>query len=156
METSKITTFDGKYSFLSNFYESQVHYEGITYPTVEHAYQAQKTNNQAIKIAIAGKATPGQAKRAGGAKGIIKDIDFEAWESRKHQVMEQLVRIKFQQPDLAEKLVATGTAQLEEGNLWNDTYWGVNLHTGQGQNKLGYILMAVRDDLIKLIPTIKM
>ena len=47
--------------------------------------------------------------------------------------------------DLAEKLVATYPAKLEEGNNWGDTTWGtVN---GVGHNLLGLILMDVRKEL---------
>lgn len=39
--------------------------------------------------------------------------------------MEELVRAKFtQNPDLADKLLATGDAHLEEGNTWGDRIWG--------------------------------
>lgn len=33
-----INKFEGKYYFLSNFSQSTIVYEGITYPTVEHAF----------------------------------------------------------------------------------------------------------------------
>ena len=38
-----INSFVGPCRFLSNFYPSEITYEGITYPTVEHAFQASKT-----------------------------------------------------------------------------------------------------------------
>ena len=40
-----IPEFSGKYNFLSNFSNSPIKYEGIVYPTVEHAFQAAKTLN---------------------------------------------------------------------------------------------------------------
>lgn len=43
------------------------------------------------------------------------------------------------------RLLATGSAELIEGNVWNDTFWGVC--RGRGQNHLGRILMEVRDGL---------
>lgn len=150
MDTAeKISQFEGKYSFLSNFHQQEFHYDGITYPTLEHAYQAAKADDRQIKRQIAGKATPGQAKRAGGKRGIIKDFNHEAWEAKKDKVMATLVKIKFLDPELSQKLIATGNAILEEGNTWNDTYWGVNLKTGKGQNKLGQILMETRAKLIE-------
>ena len=49
--------------------------------------------------------------------------------------------------DLAQKLIATGNAYLEEGNQWGDKFWGtVN---GTGENMLGKILMKERDILRK-------
>lgn len=39
---SEIKSFTGKYSFLSNFYPCKVLFEGVRYPSVEHAFQAAK------------------------------------------------------------------------------------------------------------------
>lgn len=41
-----ITSFEGKYSFLSNFYACQTEYHNVKYPTSEHAYQAAKQVTQ--------------------------------------------------------------------------------------------------------------
>lgn len=58
-----------------------------------------------------------------------------------------LIRQKFQRFDLQEKLLATGNAYLEEGNTWGDRIWGtVN---GEGENRLGKILMQVRQEIQK-------
>ena len=64
----------------------------------------------------------------------------------KIKIMEEIVRAKFvQNPELAQKLIATGNAYLEEGNTWGDKVWGtVN---GSGANNLGIILMKVRNEL---------
>jgi ribA/ribD-fused uncharacterized protein len=141
-----IDSFKGENSFLSNFYPSPVTMDGITYPTVEHAFQAAKTDDQEIRQQIANKATPGKAKRAGGGRGIVKDFDQVAWDVKKVATMRQLVFDKFFcYPDLADQLKATGTQQLIEGNVWNDTFWGVC--RGNGQNHLGEILMQVRNEL---------
>ena len=43
-----------------------------------------------------------------------------------------------------EKLLDTGNAELQEGNNWGDRYWGVDLKTGYGENRLGRIIMKVR------------
>ena len=52
-----------------------------------------------------------------------------------------------QHDDLKALLLATGDANLEEGNTWNDTFWGVDLANGCGQNNLGKILMKIRGEL---------
>jgi len=46
---------------------------------------------------------------------------------------------------LAQQLIATGNAKLEEGNWWGDTFWGTC--NGKGQNWLGKILMEIRNQL---------
>ena len=60
--------------------------------------------------------------------------------------MYTVVTSKFKHnPRLLTKLLATGDAHIEEGNYWNDTYWGVC--KGEGYNHLGRILMQVRGEL---------
>ena len=67
------------------------------------------------------------------------------WESVKDQIMHDIIAAKFEQnPHLLTQLLATNNAALIEGNTWHDTYWGVDIHTGIGQNKLGKILMEIR------------
>ena len=53
----------------------------------------------------------------------------------------------FQNEDLGQKLMNTGDAVLIEGNYWGDRYWGVC--NGEGQNKLGKILMKIREELFE-------
>lgn len=144
METIK--TFTGAHAFLNNFWPSPINYEGIEYPTVEHAFQAAKTKNSEIRQTIAKAKTPGAAKRAGGRRGIVKDFVKADWEANKNQIMLNICRLKFACPDLRDMLEATKDAILEEGNNWNDTYWGISLKTGKGKNHLGLILMRIREE----------
>lgn len=138
---AKIGVFEGEFRFLSNFWPAQIEFEGIVYPTVEHAYQAAKSLDPADRRRIAALPTPAEAKRAGRALPPRAD-----WETAKFDVMERCVRLKFTgHPDLREKLLATGDAYLEEGNTWNDQVWGV--YQGKGENRLGKILMKVRSEL---------
>lgn len=138
----KISQFDKEFAFLSNFYASPFQdLSGNTWPTVEHAYQAAKTKVPSEQKLIRDAETPGQSKRL-GKKITMRDN----WEDIKLDVMEALVTFKFQQnPDLAAKLIATGDAELIEGNSWNDTFWGVC--KGEGLNHLGLTLMTVRESL---------
>lgn len=136
-----IDSFDGEFAFLSNFYEVPVEWEGITYPSTEHAFQAAKVINPVTRMKIAAEPTPGRAKRAGRSVQLRHD-----WEQVKFDIMLDIVMAKFRQhPDLAEALLDTGDAELIEGNTWNDTTWGVC--NGRGLNWLGKILMMVRCQL---------
>jgi ribA/ribD-fused uncharacterized protein len=139
---SKIDSFQGEYRFLSNFWPAEVEFEGLTYPTVEHAYQSAKTLDMTERRRIAALATPAEAKHAGEALQPQR----ADWADVKFDVMERCVRFKFtHHPELAVKLLATGDAELIEGNTWGDRIWGV--YQGQGDNRLGKILMKVRDEL---------
>jgi ribA/ribD-fused uncharacterized protein len=140
MRDADINSFKGDHDFLSNFYPSPVRLGDITYPTVEHAFQAAKTLDVEMRERIAALETPGRAKRAGRKVELRGD-----WEDIKVQVMHRLVERKFQDPELARMLIGTGDAQLVEGNWWHDHFWGVC--DGHGQNWLGRILMDVRSRL---------
>jgi ribA/ribD-fused uncharacterized protein len=136
--TPPILRFDGtKHEFLSNFHSSTVWFDGQDYETVEHAYQAAKTLSEIERRAICFAETPGKAKRLGNKVTLRSD-----WEIVKPLVMLQLLAQKFMIPDLRSRLLATVDAYLEEGNTWNDVYWGVC--NGVGQNMLGKQLMYIR------------
>lgn len=50
----------------------------------------------------------------------------KSWDNERIQVMRELIQIKFAPgTPLATQLLSTGTAQLIEGNTWNDQFWGV-------------------------------
>lgn len=134
-----IDNFTGKYRFLSNFSPSVITIDGWSWPTVEHVYQGYKTKNPLQREEIRLVATPGQAKRLG------KNVTLRSnWDDLKVPIMAALCEMKFEIPELRVKLMATGTAELIEGNTWGDTFWGVC--NGKGQNMLGKILMEIRGD----------
>lgn len=140
MNTKKIeiNIFKGSYYFLSNYYESPLIYDGISYPTVEHAFQAAKTLDFNKRQEIAYQSTQGKAKRMGRHVQLRGD-----WENIKDSIMEELIIQKFTKNSyLKQQLLETGDKKLIEGNDWNDTYWGVC--GGIGENHLGRILMEVR------------
>ena len=139
-----LSSFIGDYSFLSNFFLAQVNYEGETYPTVEHAFQAAKTLDGPSRKAIKGADTPAQAKKL-GQKVILRDD----WEQVKFEVMYQLLKEKFENPDPRRKLLDTGDAQLIEGNDWGDRVWGCVSVKGiwVGENHLGRLLMRIRSEI---------
>ena len=141
--SAPVTEFQGEYRFLSNFWPARVEFEGMTYPTAEHAYQAAKSLDPSERRRIAALPSPADAKREGRKLALRSD-----WDTAKFVVMEQIVRDKFtRNADLRAKLLETGDAQLEEGNNWGDTTWGVV--NGVGENRLGKILMKVRKELRK-------
>ena len=135
-----INEFRGKFRFLSNFYPALCNYGGIVYPTVEHAYQAAKTNDLDLKKLISQALTAQEAKHMG--KGVPLRED---WEDVKLDIMEQLLRLKFSNREVANLLLLTGKEELVEGNWWGDTYWGVC--NGAGENWLGKLLMKIREEI---------
>jgi ribA/ribD-fused uncharacterized protein len=147
-ETLKpITSFAGEYSWLSNFYPAPIDLDSEDYPSVEHAFQAAKTDDPDERANIRANPSPINAKYAG--KHVALRL---GWNDLRFGVMETLVRQKFTRyADLRDKLLATGDAELIEGNTWRDTTWGAvwNADKGYwtGKNHLGKILMQVRGEL---------
>jgi|SRR6185503_6783802 len=139
--TTRIDRFIGKYRWLSNFAPVNVLLDGVLYPTVEHAYQAAKTEDTNERLSIYDCDSPGGAKRLGRKVTLRSD-----WESVKVDVMNDLLQQKFRQPQYRLQLLQTGDATIVEGNNWGDSYWGVC--RGEGQNMLGKIIMRVREELL--------
>ena len=140
----KIDGFEGRYAFLSNFYPSPVEYVSLDgqkriAPSVEHAFQASKATELKHELAILNSPTMAGAKRRGRQIKV------------KVQVMYEFVLKKFSEPELKEKLLATGNAVLIEGNHWHDNYWGdchcKRCKSTPGKNKLGGLLMLARERL---------
>ena len=138
-----IDDFKGSYFFLSNFYTKKLVWRGEDYNGAEYAYQANKASNKEDARQIINAYTPTEAKKLGRRVNMRPHF-----EEQKDQTMLSIVRAKFSDPSLGQLLLATGKAELIEGNWWNDTYWGV--YKGKGKNRLGKILMQVRKELRKL------
>jgi len=139
----KIEGFEGKYKFLSNFYPVEILVNGITYPSVEHAYVAAKTEDKDIKQKIAAIPTAAAAKKFGRTIELPKD-----WGTNKILIMLDLLIIKFENDDLRKRLKNTEGYEIIEENWWHDNFWGdcdcSKCDGIKGQNVLGKLLMKVR------------
>lgn len=134
-----IKEFKGDHFFLSNFYLAPVVYQGIRFENNEAAFQAAKCPERMHEFC---GLNPQSAKRLGRKVELRAD-----WETVKYDVMYQVCMAKFtQNPDLLDKLLQTGDAELIEGNTWGDKVWGV--YRGIGENHLGKILMQIRSELM--------
>lgn len=135
------------YGAFSNLFRRPVEFEGVVFPTAEHAYQAGKASKQAVRDWIL--AAPSPALAAMAAHGLYTWDVVPHWANIKFDRMRGVLRAKFTQHcDLAELLLSTGSARLvERGRVDNavNRLWGeVN---GKGQNMLGVLLMELRDEL---------
>lgn len=138
-----ILSFQGEFRWLSNFAPVKIILDGRPYPSVEHAYMSAKNNDSDWKLMCADPNNkPGQIKRL--SMGIkLKD----GWERDKLIVMRDCLEQKYKQEPYKSKLLSTGTAHLEEGNTWGDSFWGVDLITRKGKNNLGILIMEIRTKL---------
>ena len=145
MNENVINDFNGEYRFLSNFYQCDFEFEGLTYHNAEAAFQAQKCASEAEKIKYTQVKSPVTAKRMGK-----KEPGFPPnWDEICHGIMKNILTAKFSNPELRAKLKATGDKVLIEGNTWHDNRWGdcscPKCANKEGQNWLGIILMEIRD-----------
>lgn len=147
---------DNKYEFLSNFaacdvfYANDINPKGSIFKTAEHAFQAAKATTIADMMYVAAAPTPGQAKRRGREIALRPD-----WESIKDQVMLDIVRSKFTNPDMRWRMLQTiedGIDEFCEDNWWHDNYWGDcrcdKCCKFNGRNRLGKILTQVRQEIV--------
>jgi len=131
------------YGSLSNFSPHGIEMDGNWWPTVEHYFQAQKFHDAEYREKIRTVSNPKQAKSLGRSRKLPIRTD---WEEVKDEIMYQACLKKYQtHREVRELLLATADEELIE-NAPSDYYWGCG-RTGTGQNKLGQILMRVREEL---------
>lgn len=131
------------YGEFSNFSRHGFDLDGAYWPTSEHYFQAQKFVGTPHVEAIRGAKSPKDAARMGRDRKRPLRRD---WESVKEEVMRRAVMKKFQtHADLLQLLLDTGEEELVEAAP-NDYYWGSG-QDGSGKNRLGVILMQVREAL---------
>lgn len=129
----------GDYAWLSNFHPVKVVLDGVTYRSVENAYQAAKTIIPEERRPFEVYA-PWAAKQCGGNASLRPD-----WSDKlKLRLMLELITQKYQRPDLRLYLMLTGTAKLQEAT--NDSFWGRG-RDGLGWDHLGRLTMQVRNSL---------
>ena len=139
----------------SNLYRREIEFEGETFATSEHAYQAGKPRKPEVRKWL--MEAPSPALLAMAAHGLyVWDINSD-WSKIKFDRMKRVLQAKFtQHQDLKELLLSTGTARLVESatvdNAVNRLWGEVN---GVGKNKLGELLMEVRAELAGAAPSTK-
>ncbi|WP_069471258.1 NADAR family protein [Candidatus Marithrix sp. Canyon 246] len=133
---------DEYYEF-SNFSKHGFELKNKYWPTVEHYFQAQKFPNHPQEELIRTASTPTIAKRLGGTRSVPLRAN---WELVKEEMMKKALLAKFRtHEDLKTLLLNTGKEKLVE-NAPRDYYWGCGAN-GNGKNRLGKILMEVREIL---------
>lgn len=131
-----------EYGEFSNFAAYPIKLNGKVWPTTEHYFQAMKFESKKDQNEIRLTKSPMEAARKGRDR---KRKLRRNWESIKDNVMREAVMQKFTHPEIKELLLRTGSAKLVE-HTENDSYWGDG-GNGSGKNKLGRILMEVREKL---------
>jgi predicted NAD-dependent protein-ADP-ribosyltransferase YbiA (DUF1768 family) len=122
----------GPYKCLDNSYVSPIIVEGISYPSVEHAFKAAQTSDRNLKFKIS------KASNLLDVQKLLKDASIRPnWDDVKYATLHQLVKLKFEShKDLANILIGTGSKQL-----------GGRAAHMKRQFRVGQILMKVRGEI---------
>ncbi|MBY2941874.1 NADAR family protein [Rhizobium leguminosarum] len=144
------------YGALSNLYRREIVFEGETFVTSEHAYQAGKARKPEVRRWL--MQAPSPALLAMAAHGLYYWDISPGWSKTKFDRMRRVLHAKFtQHQDLRELLLSTGASRLVEtattDNEVNRLWGEVN---GVGQNMLGVLLMELRDQLrVEVTPSLQ-
>lgn len=122
-----IDNFAGPYRFLSNFWPVPIQFEGMTYRSVEHAFQAAKTTDRVSRLMLMAAPTPEVARRIGSKIELRSD-----WEACRNDVLAGLLRQKFSLEPFRTYLLQTGDLELVDR---------------ESPNELGELLMQLRSEM---------
>jgi len=143
-EEIKFYSETAEWGEFSNFSLHEIIIKGNKWATTEHFFQAHKFDNKAYQEKIRKCISPMKAAELGRSRKFkIK----RNWDKTKENVMYEAVYAKFtQHNNLKKLLLKTNDAILIE-HTENDSYWGDG-GDGKGKNKLGMILMKVRQHIL--------
>lgn len=128
----------------SNFALYPIKIKGKTWKTTEHYFQAQKFIDKGYQEKVRKAPSPMKAAELGRSRKVKIQKN---WDNIKDNVMYEAIQAKFtQHKDLQELLLSTREAILIE-HTENDAYWGDG-GDGSGKNKLGKLLMKLREKLM--------
>ena len=111
--------FNSEHSPLSSFYPLEIEYDNHKYQTNEQGFQHQKAitlGKVDIANQIKKQPSPRKCKALGKQLGHSK-----IWDDKREKVMEDLVNIKAQHPEIRDKLLKTGNKTLVE--CTSDNFW---------------------------------
>ena len=116
--------------------------------SIQHAYQAAKTDAPEWVERVRSTELPSAAWAVGQRVPLRAD-----WNSLRLRVMSNLVLDRVRKDhDAVHTLLSTGDATLVHGYESGspDPFWGVDLHTGEGWNRYGDVLMTIRGVLRRM------
>jgi len=117
---TQIFKFTDDYDFLSNSYDCALMYNGYVYNNAESAYQAQKNPSLAKDFT---NLSAREAINRGRSINIIPD-----WDKMKLNIMSDILKSKFNNDVLRNKLISTGDTILINGMRHDNSYWGAIQH----------------------------
>ncbi|CAG8463300.1 31689_t:CDS:2 [Racocetra persica] len=144
---------DEPYYEFTNFFWIRIRIDEFYWPSTENYFQAQKFHSNFLRETIRKAWSAREAFIIARRNDCHKRHDWESEDPVKgifkEHVMRKALFAKFRQHEkLKYKLLSTSTAPLFE-HTENDKYWGDGGKFGKGKNRLGQILMEVRNQLMQ-------
>ena len=132
-------------------------YKDMKYPTVEHAFHAQKLDPKDDKLEEYQKLftdedlEPNEAKKLGGKK-YFKENNYKIrddWNNKRLEIMRECTGAYYEaNDDMKKRLLETGDKKLIHKGFRIDGFWGVNKK--EKNNHHGKILMSLREKFSKM------
>lgn len=142
-QEDKVLFYERPGYVFSNFSSFQVEWQGVLWPTSEHAYQAAKFDDQDIVEEIKNAKSAHEAYKL--ATVTYKDRVRSDWDTIKIDVMEEILRAKLaQHPYVQKELARTDKKEIIEDSP-RDSFWGRG-PDWKGKNHLGKLWMKIRDE----------
>jgi len=143
LDTDKqIFFYENEFYVFSNFSSFMVEWKGKLYMTSEHAYHAEKFEDENLKEQIRSARSAHDALKL---SHMNKDKYRSDWDKIKPSIMKEILRAKVEQhPYVKKKLLESGDRELIEDS-WRDSFWGWGPNK-DGENHLGKLWMELRDE----------
>lgn len=135
----------GEYGFFSNLYKKPLIFEDREFSCGESAYQYGKFRDEDTRKWAMESPKPHLLSIL--AHGLFVWDIVSNWSKIKVNRMYNVLKVKFSDPELKEKLLNTGNSVLIE-NSKTDAFWGIG-KLGKGKNTLGKLLMRLREEIKK-------
>lgn len=134
--------FRSRWDVLSNFYQSNINYEGFVWKNAEQLYQYKKAVfHNRLDLANDIK----QCTYAHDAKAKIRELKKckTAWHDSKAGVMKEIMNLKWDQCEEFRRVLMSTKGKNLVHNMEDDPIWGFG-RDGKGENLQGKILEEVR------------
>ncbi len=153
--TDKHALFFGAGDIFDNFHRCKITAHGYNFVSSEQLFMYEKAvffGDMEIAEKIGHSESPAEAKSLGRE---VKNFDEDAWTNASYDIMKKVVLIKFMQnPELQKIFEATRGRKIAEASP-HDLIWGIGIwdrddrvhdeSEWRGQNKLGRVMMEVRE-----------
>lgn len=137
------------YIYFSPYTAHAIEVDGVTYSTIEHAYQCQRYTDKAIIEEIKNAHSPVKAWEASSKYKHLQIPEFKS-EEYKLEIMKKLMRLKtLQHQEIRQALIDSGNSKIVKHIVTyppGDGFWDDG-EDGAGLNHTGRLWMEIREEI---------